>query len=152
MRLSRFSSIVDQFLELKRKMSTTSNETTATYVVMSQDYVVLRDLCDTILEFDPAAHLLHATTLASASAFISGSERVAVAILEAGPERISQTGLDTMVRTKGGRLVLLGPDAEDEDEAGTVSTRCTVLTRPFSAEAVCTILAACLGGLMPTAF
>jgi hypothetical protein len=152
MRRSRFGSIVDQFLELKRKMPKTSKDATATYVVMSQDYVVLTDLCDTILEFDPAAHLLHATTLASAIAFISSSERIAVAILEAGPGRISQTGLDTMVRAKGGRLVLLGSDAEEEDEAGAPPTRWTVLTRPFSAEAVCTILSACCGRLMPTSF
>jgi hypothetical protein len=124
----------------------------ATYVVMTQDLVVLQDLSDTIAEFDPQADVFRAITLASAVDMIGSMERISVVFLEAGPGWITRAGVDAMVRARGGRLVLLGDDAEDESDAGGDETsRWTLLARPFSARTVCELIAASLGNGTPAA-
>ena len=75
------------------------------YVVMVANPVVLRDLCETILDYDPTAKVYPAITFAEACAAITGLNAIARAFLEACPIEVAQAGLVALVEAKGGRLV-----------------------------------------------
>ncbi|MCB1338208.1 MAG: hypothetical protein KDK10_12405 [Maritimibacter sp.] len=116
------------------------------YLIAVRDFVVLRDLEDTVREFDPDAVVLTSTRLEEAIAQITAQSRLALAFVEAGPARVAEVKLDALVRSKGGRIVLLGDDAEDEwDGERPASHRWPTLLRPFSSQTVLSMIVACRG-------
>ena len=108
-----------------------------TYVVMATDYVVLRDLVETVRDFSPGAEIVASDRLDLVRELVSAVDRIAIAFLEAGPSRIARDGVEIAIRARGGRLVLLGDDAEDECEAMARAARAwPILRRPFSTRMV----------------
>jgi hypothetical protein len=104
-----------------------------TYLVVVADFVVLQDLADAIRGFDPEAVILTHNARADALASLEAHDRISVAFVEAGPELVEASKLDVAVEQRGGRLVLLGDDAEAELEAGSpLISDWLVMPRPFS--------------------
>ncbi|WP_347311419.1 hypothetical protein [Defluviimonas sp. SAOS-178_SWC] len=113
------------------------------YLVAVRDFVVSQDLADTVREFDPGAMIVTARTCRETLNAIKTCDRLALAFVEAGPDRILRARLDVTIRERHGRLVLLGDDAEDEWETGGAPGRIwPVLMRPFSSQAVTALLIA----------
>ena len=108
-----------------------------TYLIVVSDFVVLHDLADAIRGFDPEAVILTHSTRADALAALEASDRISVAFVEAGPELVSASRLDVAIEARGGRLVLLGNDAEAELEAGSpLISDWLVMPRPFSNQSI----------------
>jgi len=116
------------------------------YLIEVRDYVVLTDLIGSVHDFDPGSHILTATGIGEAVAQLRSVDRLAIAFLEAGPRRVAQLKLDVEIRQRGGRLVLLGDDAEDEWEASSSpSHRWPTLLRPFTSQTVLSLIIAADG-------
>lgn len=115
------------------------------YVLMLRDFVVLKDLEDTVREYAPAARVLTASECTAALALIEGLERISVAFVEAGAEAVAAARIDTLVAQRGGQVVLLGDDAEDAWEAGKLGADWPVLQRPFTSQTVERLLAELIG-------
>lgn len=109
------------------------------YLIAVRDFVVRKDLEDTVLDFDPAAVVLTATSCAEALGRIRMRDKLAVVFVEAGPIKVSASGIEDMVRSRGGRLVLLGDDAEDAVDAQSAG-RWSTLQRPFFSQTVLSII------------
>jgi hypothetical protein len=127
----------------------TMNSTTAAplrgpvYVVLAFDAIVRHDLVGIALDHDPAASVLACTSLPDAIAAIESSAVLSVAFLELGPRRTARAGVDTLVHSRGGRVVLFGDVAEDEaGTPGFAAGAWTVLLRPFTSRSVCALLSA----------
>lgn len=113
------------------------------YLVAVRDFVVSQDLADTVRDFDPGATILSARNCREALTAIRSGDPLALAFVEAGPDRVARARLDIAIRDRGGRLVLLGDDAEDAWEIGSRAGRVwPVLMRPFSSQVVTTLLMA----------
>lgn len=115
------------------------------YVLMLRDFVVLKDLEDTVRDYAPAAIVLTASECDQALALIEGLDRISIAFVEAGAEAVAAARIDALVAARGGRIVLLGDDAEDEWEAGNQTSVLPILLRPFSSQTVERLLADLLG-------
>lgn len=102
------------------------------YLVMSRNYLVTCDICDAILDFDPAAELSVQQAHDTALMALSRYQRIAVAFFEAGSELVTRLHIDRDVQVRGGRLVLLGSAAENELDAHSPCLRWPVLARPVS--------------------
>ncbi|MDI3335567.1 hypothetical protein QKW60_04040 [Defluviimonas aestuarii] len=112
------------------------------YVIAVHDFVVLKDLEDTVREFDPTATVLTTTSCDEAITKIRTQDQLAMVFIEAGPVYISAVRMDELVRARGGRIVLLGDDAEDEWDEGRSPRRWPTLQRPFSSQSVLSIIIA----------
>jgi len=113
------------------------------YLIAVRNFVVLQDLSDTVREFDPSACLLTAGDCCSALSTLRCHDRITLAFIEGGPTRIAHLSLDAEIRARGGRLILLGDEAEDAwDSAGGKAPRWPTLLRPFSAQAVQSLIVA----------
>ncbi len=110
----------------------------AHYLIVLRECVVLQDISDTIVEFDPGAMVISVTAPEEALAAIAEVERLAVVFVEAAPHAFVKTDLAAAIASRGGRIVFLGDAAEDGSDAG----RWIVLRRPFSSETVLGHLAA----------
>lgn len=107
------------------------------YLVAVHDYVVAQDLSDAVRDFDPAAVVVTARSCREALMAVREAERVALAFIEAGPDRVAQARLDVAIRNRGGALVLLGDEAEAQcDTSNGSAPRWKVLIRPFSGQTV----------------
>lgn len=114
-----------------------------TYLIAVKSFVILQDLADTVREFDRAAHILGCGHVEELPERLALTERVAIVFAEAGPRDVAALCLDEAVRMRGGRLVLLGDDAEDEWDAGPASTRrWPTLLRPFNSQSVLSLILA----------
>lgn len=107
------------------------------FLIVLDDSIVAQDLAETVSEHDPAAGLIPCRTLDEAIAALAHVERIAVAFVEAGPAEFAASPLAGLIAAKGGRVVLIGDDAEDS------ARMCghAVLQRPFSTEMVLALLA-----------
>jgi len=115
------------------------------YVLMLRDSFVLKDLEDTVRDYAPGAVILTASEWDEALALIEGLDRLSIAFVEAGAEAVAAAQIDARVAAMGGRIVLLGDEAEDEWEADSQASRWPVLLRPFSTQTVERLLAELMG-------
>ncbi|MDC0658524.1 hypothetical protein N6L27_10995 [Leisingera sp. SS27] len=119
-----------------------NRESAPVYLIASRNFLVTCDICDTILDFDPAAEINVQSSQSAALPFLSRYRRIAVAFMECGSEMIARFGIDQTVRSRGGRLVLMGSRAERELERQSRKLRWPVLSRPVSTQMI-------IGHLMP---
>ncbi|MEZ5779791.1 MAG: hypothetical protein R3E44_15655 [Paracoccaceae bacterium] len=110
----------------------------AHYLVVVHDGVVLSDLAQTIAEFDPAAPVIAVTSPSEALRKIDSAARLAVAFIEMSPSRFAGSALAAAIAARRGRVIYLGDAAEDE--ADTVGAH-LVLQRPFTPDIVFRYLA-----------
>jgi hypothetical protein len=102
------------------------------YLIASGNYLVTCDICDAILDFDPVAEISVHKGQEAALPVLSRYRRIAVAFMECGSEMVARLKIDQTVRSRGGRLVLLGSTAEGEMERQSQMLRWPVLSRPVS--------------------
>lgn len=102
-------------------------EDPATYLIVLRHVLVAQDIAMTIAEFDPAARIVTAASGAEAMSLLAGVGRLAMAFVGAGPGAYRASPLAQAVRERGGRVVLMGDEAEEEGEAEGFA----VLARPF---------------------
>ena len=107
------------------------------YLVVVSDYIVSQDLAETVADFVPDAKVIVRPTIGDALQALERVERVAVAFVGDRPARFANSPLAAMIHAKGGRVVLLGDEAEVEGPA----EGWAVLQRPFSLSLVQTLLA-----------
>ena len=98
------------------------------YLIVLRHVVVAQDIAMTIAEFDPEARVVTAASGAEALPLLEGVERIAMAFVGKGPEAFRASLLARAVAERGGRVVLMGEEAEAEGEAQGFA----VLVRPFS--------------------
>ena len=115
----------------------------AAYLILSADPLVALDLVLTVREFDPGARVLVASSGAEAAALLSAEARIAVALLDLGPE--AAASLAAEVGARGGRSVLFGADAE----LAAAAWPGEVLGVPFTSERVIALLVRLSAGLGP---
>jgi hypothetical protein len=106
-------------------------------VVLSQGVVAL-DIAMTIEEFDPAAPVVAALSCDEAVPVLDSIDRIAVAFVDKAPEAYADSVFARKVAERGGRVVLLGQEAEEKG----ADLGFAVLERPFSTEHVTSHLAA----------
>jgi hypothetical protein len=109
---------------------------TRSYLILMDAGVIACDLTQIVLFYDPQATVTLVQTVAAAAAHVDGSARLTTAILWIGPGAAVASGLEAAIRAKGGRLHLIGDDAETEDEG----ERWSVILRPFSTESIIAVL------------
>lgn len=142
MRDARFGSMFPLFNGMNGQMKA-STGTGGIYLIAVEDFVVAQDLSDTVREAVPAAVIVTAPGCAAALAAVADQPHLALAFVEAGPDRVAKLRLDEAIRARGGRLVLLGGEAEDAWDSGAATGRLwPVLIRPFSSQAVRSLLRA----------
>ncbi len=100
----------------------------ACYLIVLKDYLVALDLAESISDFDAEAEIVARHSAACAIAALEAIERVAVAFVETGPDQFAASVLSGMISDRGGRVVLMGDEAESSGQARGYS----VLQRPFS--------------------
>ena len=115
----------------------------ATYLIVLRHVVVAQDIALTIADMDPQARVVTAASEAEALSMLGGVDRLAVAFVGQSPRAYESSALARAVAERGGRVVLLGEDAEAEGAA----LGYAVLVRPFSTG---TILRHLVGGAGPT--
>lgn len=98
------------------------------YLIVLADYLVTQDLVETVSDHDPDAALIKCRTMDEAVDALEDVERIAVAFVHAAPSEMARSSLPASITSRGGRLVLIGDDAEECSEPG----EWTVLQRPFS--------------------
>ncbi len=109
---------------------------THTYLLLMDAGLVACDLTQIILGFDPGASVTLTQTVGAALAHAGDDTRLIVAILDLGPDAARSSGLARMVSDRGGRVILIGDEAEMQ--AG--SHDWPVIERPFSTESVLSVL------------
>jgi hypothetical protein len=107
------------------------------YLVVLDDYLVSQDLAETIRYFDPEAQVIARPTTDDAVAAVAPVARIELAFVADGPSHFAASPLAGMIRCRGGRVVLLGPEAETAGKAA----GWPVLHRPFSQSLVLAHLA-----------
>ncbi len=117
-----------------RKVATRMTDATqgpdgpATYLVVLRHVLVAQDIAMTVAEFDPGAHIVTAAAAAEALPRLDGLGRLAVAFVGQGPSEFQGSALAERIAGLGGRVVLMGEEAElSGAEAGY-----RVLARPFT--------------------
>ena len=101
--------------------------TPATYLIVLRHVLVVQDIAMTVGEVDSGARILTAASGAEALPMIEGVEQLAVAFVGKGPEAFRASPLARAVAERGGRVVLMGEEAEAKGEAQGFA----VLVRPF---------------------
>jgi hypothetical protein len=109
---------------------------THTYLLLMEAGLVACDLTQIILSFDPGASVTLTQTVGAALAHGNDDTTLISAILNLGPDTARSTGLARMIDARGGRIILMGDDAE----ATAATHGWPVIERPFSTEAVLSVL------------
>ncbi len=109
---------------------------THAYMLVMEAGVIACDLAQIVLYFDPQATVTLVQGIASAMAHVERTSRLTTAILSIGPDAVSASGLDAAIRAKGGRLHLIG----DEAENAPAQDRWSVIMRPFSTDSIIAVL------------
>lgn len=107
-----------------------------TYLVVLSQPLVAQDLALTIAEHDRSANLIVASTQAEAEAALIMVARLEMAFVADAPSYFMTTPLAYAIRARGGRIVLLGQEAE---MAGPTQ-EWNVLDQPFTTDAVVKLL------------
>jgi hypothetical protein len=111
-------------------------KSTHTYLLLMEAGLVACDLTQIILSFDPGASVTLTQTVEAALAHAGDDARLIFAILDLGPDAARSSGLARMITDRGGRIILIGDDAE----ATAASHNWPVIERPFSTESVLSVL------------
>lgn len=98
--------------------------------------VIACDLTQIILCADPGSSVTLVQTAEAARAHVDGATCLTFAILSLGPERVVAAGLDRAIEAKGGRLFLMGDDADMTGHTGLWP----VINRPFSTDSILEVL------------
>lgn len=98
------------------------------YLILLRHILVAQDIAMTIKEFDPAARIVTATSPAEAEERLSGIADLALAFVGQSPDAYRTSSLSRAVAQRGGRVVLMGEEAELQGE----SLGFMVLARPFT--------------------
>lgn len=106
------------------------------YLIVLEDYLVSQDLAEIVAWYAPAAEVIVRHALPDAVAALQPVARLAVAFVGIGPASFAASPLAAMIASRGGRVVLLGDEAERTGEAAGWA----VLQRPFSQSQVATFL------------
>jgi hypothetical protein len=106
------------------------------YLIVVENYVVSTDLAQTVAEYDPGALVIVKTSMQAAEMALQFVEKVCLAFVEAGPARFAASALAVQVEAKGGRVVLLGDEAEASAAAAGSEGEWSILPRPFSTDQV----------------
>jgi hypothetical protein len=103
-----------------------------TYLIVLRHVVVAQDIAMTITDMDPEARIVTAASEAEALPRLAGVEHLAVAFVGQAPRAYQDSALARAVLARGGRVVLMGEEAEAEGAA----LGYAVLVRPFSTEGI----------------
>ena len=101
---------------------------TRTYLILLKDYLVAQDLAESIAVYDPEAEVIVQHALADAVSALEATPQIAAAFVGLEPLQCSASGLADMIRGRGGEVILMGSEAEEQGEA----LGWKVLHRPFS--------------------
>ena len=107
------------------------------YLIVMREVVIAQDLALTITDSDPGAQVIIAATEAEAVAALGSVQSLVLAFIADRPARFARSGLARAVAQRGGRVVLLG----DEAEATGPTKAWDVLEQPFNTDAVLAKLA-----------
>lgn len=102
------------------------------YLVVMTEALVACDLAQAIEEFDPSAKVISVSSVEDAEAALADLATVEIAFVARGPTRFAGTALHRSLVVRGGRVVLLGLDAEDHGPSPVFD----VLSQPFDTDAV----------------
>lgn len=102
------------------------------YLVVIREVIVANDIAQTIAHHEPGAHVIIAATHAQAVTALGPVATLAIAFISERPAQFAQSGLCTAIAARGGRVVLLGEDAEVTGPNADWS----VLYQPFTTDAV----------------
>lgn len=108
------------------------------YLVQVTERVVAHDIAQTIAEFDSGSDVICAHSMAEAEAALSSIDSVEVAFVAGCPNRFVGSSLHRGLVERGGRVVLLGIEAEVNGATPVFD----VLAQPFDTAAVLATLAA----------
>ncbi len=100
----------------------------AAFLIVLRHVLVAQDIAMAIAEHDPGARVILARDAAEALPRLGGVTRLAVAFVGEDPSVFRGSALDLALAERGGRVVLMGQDAEAAGEAAGFP----VLARPFT--------------------
>ena len=107
-----------------------------TFLIVLKQVVVAQDIALTLSDLNPAAQVVVASSHSEALAALAAVSSVALAIVNDGPQSFPHSDLCHAITLRGGRVVLVGTEAEDAGEAAGWQ----VLHRPFTSDAVLALL------------
>ena len=99
-----------------------------TYLIVLRHILVAQDIAMTVSEFDPTARVVTVTSPAEAEERLKDIDAIALAFVGQGPDAYASSSLSWAVARRGGRVILLGEEAEAQGEAHGFA----VLSRPFT--------------------
>lgn len=103
------------------------------YVIVLGQVVVAQDIAQAIAGFDPNATVITTPRRDDAVAALAGLDgRLAMVFLNTAPSALAEDTLAVATAARGGRMVLINDEAENQGEADGYF----VLQRPFTTEAV----------------
>jgi len=102
------------------------------YLVVEPEALIATDLAQTIVSFDPDARVICARSLAEAEASLLQIGSLEIALVAGCPSRFVGSALHCGIVERGGRVVLLGVEAE----ASGPTPAFDVLPQPFDTNAV----------------
>jgi hypothetical protein len=106
--------------------------TPAAYVIVLRERVIAQDLAMTIAEYDAQAQVIVVGTAAEAVVALRPEPAVAVAFVAMAPETFMGSDLASAIAARGGRVILLGVEAELQGPM----PGWQVLAQPFTTQAV----------------
>ena len=125
----------DRFHNESRNWGIKMSETTTAqrcYLIVMQQVLVAQDLALTISDYDASAIVKIAGTHAEAEAALLNIAQMELAFVADAPSRFMQSSLAQSIRARGGRVILLGEEAEEDGP----TQHWGVLNQPFTTDAV----------------
>lgn len=111
---------------------------TRSYLVLVPEMLVAQDIALTIADFDPAAEVICAKSQHEAQAALGRVGALTLAFVSDRPSTFVQSPLASAIAERGGRVVMLGIEAENTGPTETFD----VLHQPFDTDAVMAKLSA----------
>jgi hypothetical protein len=108
-----------------------------TYLIVLRQVLVAQDIAMAIAEHDSGARVILVRDAAEALPRLAEVQRLALAFVGQDPLSFRDSALGHAVAERGGRVVLMGQEAEAQGEAQGFA----VLARPFSTSDVIKLLA-----------
>lgn len=103
-----------------------------TYLIVMREVLIAQDIAQTIADHDPGAQVIIALTVAEAIAALEPVTELVIAFIADQPARFGQSVLSVAITARGGRVVMLGEDAETTGP----NRNWDVLYQPFTTDAV----------------
>ena len=102
------------------------------YLVVMKETVVAQDIAGAIADARPGARIVIVASPAEARSALAGVDRLAAAFVSAAPQTFLGSSLAKAIAQRGGQVVLMGDEAEEQGGGPGWS----VLHRPFTTKAV----------------